>query len=721
MPSRLFQLSTIALFLSQTLPAHATPFTPTRGDFGGIGLMQMPTGRMAAHGDFSFGASFNHDYQHYSTALQLMPWLEASIRYSRTPNRLYSDDPNFSSDNIYTDKGFDLKFRLLKEGFWLPETSLGLKDISGTGLFDSEYIAASKHIGPFDVTVGVGFGYIGNSGNLFGDKTSADCGREAGFSGQGGGLDYQRWFQGCAALFAGVEYQTPWQPLRIKLEYDGNDYTNEPFLLTAHRGIRQDTPINIGLTYQLKQWGQFQASYQRGNTLNLGFYLSTNFNNISQAWSEAPKASLAAQSKSIDEIDWFTLSKELERSAGYKASQIYASDQEITVVASQNNYRNRNIAYDRAAAQIISSGATAKKITFIEQSGNFELTQTSIDTEKYKEIAEQNIINEKLNDAITHEAVTPEKYIAGKPLLDPDNNKRLSYGISPTLQQSIGGSESFYLFNVGISGNADYKITNNLILSGSAYLNLFDNYDNFLYEIPSDGTNLIRVRTLVRKYVSDTRLALNNLQLTAIDKLSDNIYAQGYAGYLESMFAGGGAEILYRRQNSNWAIGLDTNYVIQRDPDDPFGLYKERLQFEPGNSRGFLVQTGGFTGHLTAYYRPNWEWLDGVNIKASAGRYLAEDTGVTLDISKQFDSGVIAGFFATKTNLSADQFGEGSFNKGLYLSIPFDTFTIKPTTSRALISWVPLTRDGGQKLNRQYSLYDLTNPLDPKSELTLSK
>ena len=34
-------------------------------------------------------------------------------------------------------------------------------------------------------------------------------------------------FHGPAALFGGVEYQTPWQPLRLKLEYEGNDYSQE--------------------------------------------------------------------------------------------------------------------------------------------------------------------------------------------------------------------------------------------------------------------------------------------------------------------------------------------------------------------------------------------------------------------------------------------------------------------------------------------------------------
>jgi hypothetical protein len=100
-----------------------------------------------------------------------------------------------------------------------------------------------------------------------------------------------------------------------------------------------------------------------------------------------------------------------------------------------------------------------------------------------------------------------------------------------------------------------------------------------------------------------------------------------------------------------------------------------------------------------------------------AGRYLAKDKGVTISLAKEFDSGIRAGFFATKTNVSAQEFGEGSFNKGFYVSIPFDLLTIKPSRQVAGIAWVPLTRDGGQQLGRKYSLYGLTESRGKTSQI----
>ena len=66
------------------------------------------------------------------------------------------------------------------------------------------------------------------------------------------------------------------------------------------------------------------------------------------------------------------------------------------------------------------------------------------------------------------------------------------------------------------------------------------------------------------------------------------------------------------------------------------------------------------------------------------------------------------GAFATFTNVSAQRYGEGLFNKGIYLSIPTDIFFHRSTISMAKFYWNPLTRDGGQMLARHYAIYEFT-------------
>ena len=262
----------------------------------------------------------------------------------------------------------------------------------------------------------------------------------------------------------------------------------------------------------------------------------------------------------------------------------------------------------------------------------------------------------------------------------------------PQLQQSLGGPDDFYLYQFGVNGDADLRLTDNLKLGGTLYWNWFDNLDKFTYTTPPGDTDALpRVRTWIREYVSSSDLLLNNLQLTVLDELAPNWYGQAYGGYLEMMYAGVGSEVLYRPYGARWALGADINAVRQRD----------------WNNTLKLADYSTVTGLVTAYF--DVPWIESTQAKISVGRYLAQDVGATFDFSRRFESGVIVGAFATLTDVTADEYGEGSFTKGVYFTIPFDLLLSQPTTRIGTISWIPLTRDGGQMVGRRYSLYTLTD------------
>ena len=766
------RLSALSLALIPLLHVSADEFSyptllPSQSDFGGVGLMQMQTGRMAPEGEFNFATSYNDEYQHFTASVQLFPWFETTVRYTQVQDLLYSNDPNFSGNTKYTDKGIDFKVRLLEESNWLPETSIGVRDFGGTGLFDGEFIAATKRVGPLDFTLGIGWGYIGNSGNLTSDKKDLNynCDRDTSYGGKGGTVDYQRWFKGCAALFGGVEYQTPWEPLRLKVEYDGNDYQSDFPVVRGGIAMPQDSKFNYGMLYRFGDWGDLHLSYERGNTWTLGFSLQTNFNTLSQIkrdpeaekYKPLPAAPLtltqtesstlvntpraeqatartetsthksevgnaevanlepvnaSSQAVTNRKVDWNKVAHDLQTIAGYANAKIYLDNESITVVGEQNKFRDRNEAHQRAATILANNtdAANIKEYRLIETHYQQPITETRIDSQKFAQVASYAYINAKMAD--TSEVRVPSSP-QGKLVTETDKDWLDNFGfdISPTMVQSFGGSEGFYMFNIGVTGSASYRFSDNFEFSSSIYLNLYDNYDKFLYDVPPDGTDLKRVRTLIRQYVHDNPVRVNNLQLTWMDNLSDNISYQAYGGYLEMMFGGVGTEVLYRPLNSQWAFGFDVNYVKQRDPDSMFGFFEDEHQFDPITNRPYRVQTGVLTGHATAYYQP--DWFPNTLLRVSAGQYLTEDKGITVDFSKQFDSGVIVGAFATKTNLSSEEYGEGSFTKGFYISVPFDLMTIKSTHSRAFLSWMPLTRDGGQMLGRKYNLFDVTDARAP--------
>ncbi|EID7696643.1 TPA: YjbH domain-containing protein [Vibrio parahaemolyticus] len=704
-----------ALVWAQEIPFEAPSLQPSQSDFGGVGLMQMPTGRMAPEGEFNFSVTGSNEYLFYNVTLQVLPWLETTIRYTRVQDLPYSTSlPDV--DNEYTDKGIDFKFRIWEESQYAPEIAIGVRDFAGTGLFDAEYIAATKRystpqLGTFDFTLGMGWGYLGTRDNItnpFCKASERFCDRSEEFLDSGGTTNFDRAFKGPAALFGGVEFQTLHTPLRFKVEYDSNDYSTDYAVVGADVDMTPHTPWNFGVLYRLGI-ADFRLSYERGDTLVAGLTLNTNFNDMPSFWRDTPTPEVESnQPEELSDVDWERVTEDLDKIAGYQNTRIYVDDNTVTVVGEQKKYRDRTEAHEKAAAVLHNEMPDDIDTYAInERSRGLVGKQTIISKEKYRDFAQVNYINPKIEDATSRTSAKP----TGESVYD--GFERFDWGFAPKLVQTLGNAEDFYLFSVGLSGNASYWLTDNLEIGGSLYWDWYNNYDKFIYVTPPDGTTVPRVRTMFRAYQNEHAVTMSNLQLTWFQEYSNTMDQQFYAGYLESMFAGVGTEFLYRPQGSNWAIGADVNLISQRDPQSYFGVYDEKWQNVPEYGRPFQVIDKGFTGFVSGYYYPQWDFLQDLMIQVDVGQFLAGDVGTQINVSKQFKSGVIAGAFASFTDLSADEFGEGSFTKGFYLSIPFDIMTVKPSNNRANFSWQPLTRDGGQKLGRKYSLIELTDERNP--------
>ena len=122
--------------------------------------------------------------------------------------------------------------------------------------------------------------------------------------------------------------------------------------------------------------------------------------------------------------------------------------------------------------------------------------------------------------------------------------------------------------------------------------------------------------------------------------------------------------------------------------------YKQRFGFQD-----YSV----LTGHLKFYYEIDSKVL----VKTSMGKYLAGDKGLSLDLSRKFDSGFVLGIFATKTDLPTELFGEGSFDKRFYFSIPTELFYNDYRPGNITFGLHPLTKDGGAFLAEHNELFSL--------------
>ena len=266
--------------------------------------------------------------------------------------------------------------------------------------------------------------------------------------------------------------------------------------------------------------------------------------------------------------------------------------------------------------------------------------------------------------------------------------------MSPALKHQIGGPEAFYLGQLWWRVDTTVKFKRGLSLHTVLGFDIYNNFDEFAN--PS-YSSIPHVRSDIQDYLSEGE---NNIARMKVDYLwspGKDWFARLDVGLLEEMFGGYGGEIYYRPFNSNFSTGFSWHQVKQR-------AYRQRFKFRD-------YQTG--TGHIGLYY----DFPKGIQTQLLIGKYLAGDKGATLDISRRFKTGFTLGIFATKTNLSAIEFGEGSFDKGFYFAIPFDIFY--PTYQPGSISFGlhPLTKDGGAMLNHHNGLYGLMGDTNKRSFL----
>ncbi|MRT14913.1 YjbH domain-containing protein [Enterobacteriaceae bacterium RIT711] len=689
----LYSLLALAVSTACQAETFPDPVGPSQSDFGGVGLLQTPTARMAQEGEFSLNYRDNDQYRFYSASVQLFPWLETTLRYTDVRTREYSSVEAFSGNQTYKDKAFDMKVRLWEEGYYLPQVAVGVRDLGGTGLFDSEYVVASKAWGPFDFSLGMGWGYMGTSGNVknpFCEVSDGFCYRDNSYN-QAGSFNFSGMFHGPASLFGGIEYQTPWQPLRLKAEYEGNNYTQD-----FAGKLEQRSNFNVGAIYRVTDWADVNVSYERGNTFMFGATLRTNFNDLRPGYNDNRRPQYQPQPQ--DEIlqptvvaNQLTL---LKYNAGLANPNIQVKGDTLYVTGEQVKYRDSREGIERANRIIMNDlPENIRTIRVTETRLNMPQVTTQTDVASLQNHLEGEPLGHETQLVQKRiEPVVPEKTEQGYYI----DKSKVNFSINPVLNQSVGGPESFYMYQVGVMGTADWWVTDHLLTTGSLFANIANNYDKFNYTNPPKDSTLPRVRTHVRDYVEND-IYVNNLQANYFQYLGNSWYGQVYGGYLETMYGGVGAEVLYRPVDSNWAIGANANYVKQRD----WRSAQDMMKFTDYSAP---------TGHITGYWTP--PFADDVLIKLSIGQYLAKDKGGTLEISKRFDSGVVVGTYATITNVSKEEYGEGDFTKGFYVNVPLDIFSSSPTRSRAQVSWTPLTRDGGQMVGRKFELYGMTSDRD---------
>ena len=788
-----------------------------RNNFGGVGMIDMPSARVAPDGELSAGASFFKNTQHYNFDFEILPWLEGSFRYSG----LQHLNPEFP---VYYDRSFALKARLWDETRLVPAIAIGINDIVGSGIYGGEYLVASKKFGPIDTTLGIGWGRLGSTGQfknpLAAISNSFDTRPVITLA---GGADFSSLFHGpTSSVFGGAVWHTPFEGLSLVAEYSSDNY-----VLEAKQGnFRPRDQFNVGAAYRVDDSIVVGLNWLYGTTIgaSVAFELDPTrpqynakiepppppaavrapeaqqqaLNKMLQRKSDlAANAIRASYSKDAGWVDtlWrkgydFTRVEvkgtslylfgnvSIKQNTCKKIARLAAPElfREIIIarrVGDRNAVRcNTSVSarqvertrgdtppilagtlvplievidaatgaqIDTAAAtRMVRKDASAQRIEiaaihfsqsvatvyyinkhyYSEQDGLDRLTRLLMsdaptNIEMFRLISVVNDQPQREFDVLRTPAersmvqsdgidIADNSVATYPPLQNPilaaasrTSFPKFTWGIFPFLRQELFDPDNPFAIQLGVAADASIELRRGLTLNSEVETSLYDDFN-----ISRDsGSDLPRVRSDFLKYFGQGKTGIGELHSDYRFRIAPNIFALVKAGYLESMFAGGGGEVLWRPDGQRWAMGADIYEVWQRDFNRLFGLQSYRAT----------------TGHVSMYYVSPWYNL---NFTVSAGQYLAGDRGLTLQITRRFSTGVEIGAFATKTNVSSAQFGEGSFDKGIVIRIPLGWTLPVDTQSSLGIDLRPVQRDGGQRLQGDATLYEGTRR-DSEAELAL--
>ena len=636
----------LLLFCVNNLSADSFSFN-TYNNHGVLGLINTPSARFYKEG--AFGVTFYDGTPDQKITITSSPydWLEASFFYTNIQDKEY---PGFPGQD-YKDKGFNFKLRITEESQFFPALAIGINDIAGTGFYSSEYIVGSYGVGKLDMHLGLGWGTLNGTGDLKNPLTYIDNRferRPEGFEDKGGQFQPARYFSDKeVSTFYGISYSIT-DSLLFKLEQD----------TTLTPGILGLEIPNKRRSYSLDY--SFNKNFTIGLSSERDSYLSLRFIYKLEASNSGSQNQYKKSQKEDSDSKYGYLIKNLE-SNGVGVNKIIEGSKSIGLELTQFSHPSLDV---------------------VE-----EIVRRSVNDSGIKEDVNTNyrIANLRATEPLQESAEKDARVIYKR---NQSSNFRTSNKIS--LRPFIAAREGFFKASVLAENNSEYIISDNFFFSSNIKYSIWDNFDDLV--IPPVDTYPAQVRSDVKDYLRNfDHPTIGRAQLDYHLTFKDNNHVMFTTGILEEMFAGYGFEYLFFNNKKNYALGFEAFNVQKRDYEMQFGMldYKNTV------------------GSLNFYYR-NYSLIP-FDAKISYGEYLAGDVGTTFEFSRSFRNGAQFGVFASFTDVTAEQFGEGTFDKGIFFTIPVFKNLVDYT-------WRPLTKDPGAKLNRKHTLHDLLVKFRPHNE-----
>jgi membrane-associated phospholipid phosphatase len=665
--------------LALSAGAHAADPVALPSATGQTGLVSMPDARLAPDGTWRTGMSYLKPYQSLWSSLTALPWLEGSFRYTRimyvpgfsgTP-----ENPTYGAGyGDFKDKSFDVKLRAFPERGWMPQIAIGAQDLFGTEVFRAYYAVASKKIHDFDFTLGYGSDRI--DGAFGGVRWSPEAWKNwslvAEYDAFNYAQDYGAQQSGAAAyskgLAAGIEYRSDWWGAKayaahgeagvnawISVPLEAKEFVpkvNEPPAYTrinprpteaqwaadpAHR-------LHLERALHAQDFRDIRVTYENGRleaTLS-----NTRIASMPRAVGRAARTLLSFAPLEVREI----------RVNYVQASQPIAT-YEFADVRLLQRYFN-GMATRQALAQTVSIGY-AKPLEDSQQQ----------EADKAETLA---AFEEPLPGTLLVGIDAPQLFQLRKDDLFGGIGR-----IRPSVSGFFNDPSGAFKYDISLLGTWDRALGRHTFFNSELKLTVYETVSEVTQ---ASNSTLPHVRTDVAEYKRGNDFKLMRALLQHYYQPAQRVYARGSAGFYEEMYAGAGGQALYLSRDGGWSADLAVDALRQRDFEGWFGF------------RDYST--------VTAIASLNYRMSQGVTATLRAGRFLARDEGVRMELKRRFNSGFEVGAWYTVTN-GNDITSPGTpdspyYDKGIFMQVALNTLLTKDTRATANFSLAPWTRDVGQ-------------------------
>ena len=635
-------------------------------DFGVKGLIDIPTARMSVDGTLTTTAAIQSRTSSYSITYQVTPWLEGTFRYTGF------------NEFFHYDRNYEAKVRLWPEQKYLPQVALGIRDLIGTGVYGSEYLVASKKYGNFDITAGMGWGRLAGNGDFNNPMIHLSDSFEVrdGFEGVGGEFSTGMFFSGKkAGLFGGISYQSESLPLSVMLEYNPDQYDFE----FAGGGLRPKSPLSAAIKWDAAPG--LSLTLSRQHEQEWGIELSAALDTKSTPPRRATPRFTSSLDLSDAELpsvlsrrDWYDmLLFDAERS-GLLLLEGSIDDASHTAIMVIGNSDYAVWADAVAKMSVLADLHLPSKVnTFrfvIEEEGHrvqsIQMRRPSLAYGQNKQLMERQI------------SILPGRHLASPQRRTDFFQKKLFFDINVATRVQLFDPDDPARYQLFASIEAGIVLPNSWVLKSAYGVDITNNFDESRRQ--NSNSILPHVRSDIVKYLIEGDSGLDSLFLEKRGSAYKGLHYRVFGGVLEEMYSGVGGEVLYQPFQSRLAYGVSANWVQQRDYEKSF----KHLDYQTT------------TAFASVYWATPFYNFD---VAVHAGRYLARDLGATLEVRRSFNNGWSVGLWATITDVPFDDFGEGSFDKGMYFKIPFDSLLGRNTRGSYSTRVRPIQRDGGQRLD----------------------